>query len=182
MRRIIRTAACGLLLLAAASAAQAQTFTSDLLKDIDDVEGKFVALAGALSPQQYGWRPGEGVRSVQEVLLHVASDNYFLPAVLGVAAPAATKITATDFAAVQAFEKQALGRDAVVAELRTSFEHFERAVASIPESRMNEKMTVFGQEFTVRGFLILSATHLHEHLGQLIAYARVNGVTPPWSR
>ena len=123
-----------------------------------------------------------GDDQVREVLLHIAADNYFLPTVLGVAAPAATKITATDFAPVQAFEKQQLDRAASIAELKASFEHLKTALARVPDSRMNEKLSVFGQEFTVRGFLILTATHLHEHLGQLIAYARSNGVTPPWSQ
>jgi uncharacterized damage-inducible protein DinB len=30
--------------------------------------------------------------------------------------------------------------------------------------------------------LELLATHNHEHLGQMIAYARMNGIAPPWSR
>jgi uncharacterized damage-inducible protein DinB len=156
--------------------------TADLVKLAGDVEQKLVGLGEALSVEQHNWRPGEGVRSAHEVLLHVAADNYFLPAALGVAAPAATKINATDYAAVQAFEQQKLDKTATIAELKKSFAHFNSALSSIPESRMNETINVFGQDFTVRSFMVLATAHLHEHLGQMIAYARTNGVKPPWSR
>jgi uncharacterized damage-inducible protein DinB len=185
MTRPIHLLAVAALLTGLAVPARAQTptgLTGDLLKATSDVEQKLVGLANALSDAQYAWRPGEGVRSVGEVLLHVAADNYFLPAVLGVAAPAATKITATDFAAVQAFERQKLDRAATIAALTASFEHLKKAMAEVPESRMNEPVSVFGQNFTVRSFLLLATTHLHEHLGQMIAYARSNSVKPPWSR
>ena len=181
MRRFVITTAA---LLAFAPAANAQTpaVINDLINLVNQAEEKFVGLANAIPADQWSWRPAEGVRSVQEVLLHVAVDNYFIPAAMGVAAPPATKITATDYAAVQAFEKQQLSREATVAEVKASFEHLRKAMATFPESRMNENLKVFGQDFTVRGMLIMATTHLHEHLGQLIAYARSNKVTPPWSR
>lgn len=156
--------------------------TADLVKDITQAEEKFLALAKVFNAQQADWRPGEGVRSVQEVILHVAADNYFLPAAMGIAAPASTKITATDFNAITAFEKQRLNQAGTIAAVEASFDHLRAALNGISETRMNEKITVFGQEFTVREFMILTATHMHEHLGQLIAYARMNGVKPPWSR
>lgn len=168
----------------ATSALRAQTpvLTTDLVRDITQAEQKFVALANALTAQQYKWRPGEGVRSVQEVLLHVAADNYFIPAAMGVPAPPETKITATDFQPVMAFEKQNLDNAATVAAVQASFNHLRGALNGISEARLNETIKVFGQDFTVRQFMILTATHMHEHLGQLIAYARTNGVKPPWTR
>lgn len=168
--------------VAPAGAQGAAGMTGDLINATAQVETKIVGLASAMSAAQYGWRPAEGVRSVSEVLLHVAADNYFLPAVLGIPAPAATKIVVDDFATVQAYENQQLDRDATIAELQASFEHLKRAMAEVPEARMAETVTVFGQEFTVRAFLLLATTHVHEHLGQMIAYARSNGVAPPWSR
>jgi uncharacterized damage-inducible protein DinB len=181
MRRVHLILTVLLFALSAPVAAQS-ALTADLVKDITQAEEKFVALAKVFNAQQAGWRPGEGVRSVQEVLLHVAADNYFLPAAMGVAAPPATKITATDFNAMMAFEKQELNQAGTVAAVEASFDHLRTAFNGISEARMNEKITVFGQEFTVRQFMILAATHMHEHLGQLIAYARMNGVKPPWSR
>jgi uncharacterized damage-inducible protein DinB len=167
---------------AAALSAQTPALTTDLVHDITEAEQKFVALANALSAEQYQWRPAPGVRSAQEVLLHVAADNYFLPAALGVPAPAETRITATDFQPVMAFEKQQLDKAATIAAVQTSFNHLRKALSGLPEERFKETVSVFGQDFTVQRFMILTATHMHEHLGQLIAYARSNGVKPPWSR
>ena len=183
MRRTLALAVLLASLSALPAYAQAPTtLTGDLLKDISEVEEKLVGLANALTDEQWKYRPAEGVRSVHEVLMHVAADNYFIPAAMGVPAPAATRITATDYSAVQAFEQQKPDRAATVAELRASFAHVKKALASVPEARMGESLKVFGQDFTVRGFMVLTATHLHEHLGQMIAYARVNAVKPPWSR
>jgi uncharacterized damage-inducible protein DinB len=185
VKAAVHTFAVVALLAGVAAPAHAQTadgLKGDLLKATSEVEDKVVGLGNAMTAAQYSWRPGEGVRSVGEVLLHIAADNYFLPAALGVAAPPATRITATDFQAVQAFEKQKLGKEATVAEVKASFEHLKKALGQVPESRMNETINMFGQQFTVRRVLVMTTTHLHEHLGQLIAYARTNGVTPPWSR
>jgi uncharacterized damage-inducible protein DinB len=168
-------------LYAAPAQAQNAAWAADVIKSTTEAEEKFVGLANALS-DKYSWRPGEGVRSVQEVLLHVAADNYFIPAAMGVPAPAVTRITSTDFAAMQAFEKQALTKDATIAAVKTSFEHLRKALAGIPEARMNESIKVFGMDFTVRQFMLLTTTHMHEHLGQMIAYARTNNIKPPWSR
>jgi uncharacterized damage-inducible protein DinB len=168
--------------LYAVPAAAQSTLTADLVKDITGAEEKFIALAKVFTAEQAAWRPAEGVRSVQEVLLHVAADNYFLPAAMGIPAPAETKIIATEFTQVQAFEKQKLNQAGTVAAVEASFDHLRQAMNSITDARMNESIKVFGQEFTVRQFMILTATHMHEHLGQLIAYARSNGVKPPWSR
>ena len=160
--------------------AQNASWTADLIKSTTEAEEKFVGLGNALS-EKYSWRPGEGVRSVQEVLLHIAADNYFIPAAMGVPAPAGIKITATDYAAMMAFEKQALSKDATIAAVKTSFAHLRKAMSTVPEAKFGETIKVFGQDFTNRQFMILATTHLHEHLGQMIAYARSNNVKPPWS-
>jgi len=185
MKPILRSLLVGGWLVGVTIPAAAQapaSLKADLIKSVGEVEAKYVGLAEAMTAAQYAWRPAEGVRSVREVFLHVASDNYFLPAALGIAAPAETKITATDFAAVQAFEKQDLDRDATIAALKASFAHLKKAMEAVPESRFDEPMKFFGQDFTGRGILVATTTHLHEHLGQSIAYARMNGVKPPWSR
>ena len=182
MRRFAFTAAVMLACSATVLQAQTPTITNDLVKTVNEVEQKLVALANAMTPEQWTWRPAPGVRSVHEVLMHVAADNYFIPAAMGVAAPAATGITATDYPAVQKFEGQKPSREATIAELKTSFEHLRKSMNSFPQSRMSDPLKVFGQDFTVQGMLVMATTHLHEHLGQMIAYARSNNVKPPWSR
>ena len=153
---------------------------ADLLTDVSQVEAKMNGLARAIPADKYGWRPGPGVRSVSEVLMHVAADNWLLAAAVGHAADSATGIKGDDFRTAQAFERRQVDRDAAMAELARSFTHLKRSLASTSTARMGEKVTLFGQSFTVQQSWILTTTHLHEHLGQLIAYARSNGIAPPW--
>ena len=153
----------------------------DLLKDVADVEKKILDLAKAIPESAYAWRPGPGVRSTGEVFQHVAADNYFLPVLLGKPAPNETAIT-KDYKTAAAFEKKTMNKDAVIAELEKSFAFLRTSMRSTTDAELNAAVDMFGQKGTTRGLWISTATHLHEHLGQLIAYARSNKVTPPWSK
>lgn len=165
----------------AAAQATRDGLMGDLLKDVAQVEKKVIDLAKAMPDNAWTWRPGDGVRSSGEVFLHIAADNYFIPVLMGVAAPAETGIT-KEYKTAVAFEKKPLGRDAVIAEVQKSFAFLRTSMEGMPDAKLAEAIDVFGQKSTYRGFWILATTHLHEHLGQLIAYARSNKVVPPWSK
>lgn len=169
--------------VSSASAQQARAgVVGDLLSDLDQVEQKMVGLARAIPADRYDWRPGAGVRSVGEMFLHVASDNYFLPTGVGVAAPVSTGIKADSYDSVVAFEKRSMSRDEIISELERSFAHLRSALQGTADSQLPEKLSLFGQEMSVSRLWILTVTHIHEHLGQGIAYARMNGIVPPWSQ
>lgn len=184
MRTTLRNLSCTVLfaglLAAPAHAQQPSPLVTDLIADIAQVQEKLASLGRAIPAERWGWRPAEGVRSVGEVYLHVGADNYLLPTGWGTAAPAATGIKGDDYATVQAFERRQMAKDAALAELERSFAHLRAAMAAAT-GPMTAEVSMFGQTFTRRAFLILTTTHLHEHLGQLIAYARSIGVVPPWS-
>jgi len=164
-----------------AAAPPATGLMADILRDVGDVERKVVGLARAVPADKYAWRPAPGVRSVGDVVMHVASDNYLFPAILGTPAPTATGIT-NDYSTAQAFEKRQIPRDSAIAELERSFAFLKKSIAATPEARLGEKVNMFGQQFTLQQAWLLATVHLHEHLGQFIAYARTNGVKPPWSQ
>ncbi len=155
---------------------------ADLVKDVSQVEEKLVSLAKAMPAEKYGWRPGKGVRSVGEVFQHVAGDNYLLPAMLGTPAPDSTGIKGEDYKTAVAYEQRKISKDAVIADLQTSFAHLKAAMHATPAARLGDEVSFFGQKSTGQGVWISGTTHLHEHLGQSIAYARMNGVVPPWSK
>ena len=165
-----------------ASAQQRAGLMGDLVKDVSEVRDKLVGLAKTVPVAKYEWRPAPGVRSISEVLLHVAADNYVVPFAVGVQPDPATGIKMTDFATIGAFEKQKLDRDAMVAAIQKSFAHLLKTMSDIPDSKLDDHITFFGQDMTVREVMVTATTHLHEHLGQSIAYARMNGVVPPWSK
>ena len=149
--------------------------------DVTDVETKVIGLAKAMPESAWAWRPSAGARTTSEVFLHIAADNYFLPVILGIAAPAETGIT-KEYKTAAAFEKKSMGRDAVMAELQKSFAFLKKSLTDTPDAKLEAAVDMFGQKSTTRGVWITTTTHLHEHLGQLIAYARSNNVVPPWSK
>ena len=153
----------------------------DLLRDVTEVEQKVIGLAKAMPESAYEWRPATGVRSTAETLKHIAADNYFLPALMGAPPPADTGIT-KDYKTTAAFEKKTMSRDALIAELQKSFAFLKSSMTAMPDASLNAPLEVFGQKNTNRGLWLSTVTHLHEHLGQLVAYARSNAVTPPWSK
>jgi hypothetical protein len=163
----------------AAPSGSAASLSSDLLKDLEGVETKIVDLAGAIPENKYNWQP-DSARSVKRVFLHVAADNYVMPAMLGFTPDPATGIT-SDYQTGVTFEMRNIPKDSVIAELKRSFAFLKQSLQGATAASMSAPVTMFGQPFTGQSAWILTVTHLHEHLGQLIAYARTNGVKPPWS-
>lgn len=163
-------------------AAQPASVVTDLIKDVEGVEKKLIALAKATPAEKLAWRPGAGVRSMGEVFLHIASDNYFIPAGFGHAIPASTGIKSGDFKSLTAYEARQLTREQIVTELEQSFAYLKTQMAKTTAANITEPVSLFGMKSTAQGMWILATTHLHEHLGQQIAYARSNGIVPPWSK
>lgn len=168
-----------LLVLVGGQTAVAQDVRGELAADYTASESKLVAMAGALSAEQLAWRPGEGVRSSSEVLNHVAGANYFIPTMIGCAVPADADAPHS-FGEMQAYESVT---DAAVikSRLAASFEHLRACAAGLTDEKLAEGMEWFGMSGSGQAFMYFLAGHTSEHVGQLIAYLRVNGVTPPWS-
>lgn len=149
-------------------------FKAASLADIKDSETKFVGLAKAIPAEKYTWRPGDGVRSVAEVFMHIASANYGLAPMMGAAR--AEGINPREL------EKSTTDKDKVVDQLGKSFAYLENAVQNTSDADLQKHVKMFGgKEGTGGDVLFLIITDLHEHLGQMIAYARMNNVVPPWT-
>jgi DinB superfamily len=145
------------------------------LADIEVMRGKFLGLAQAFPPDKYTWRPMEGVRSVSEVLMLIASEGYgFAPTALG--------------------GKAALGREEmaplskvtdkaqVIDHLNKSFAYAKQTLDGIDPATLTAKRRVMGQDLALPNIILAVGGDMHEHLGQLIAYARMNHIVPPWSK
>jgi uncharacterized damage-inducible protein DinB len=158
---------------APAAAAPSGSVKAMAKRQLAAAEKKLVALAEATPAEKYSWRPGEGVRSTGEVFMHVASANYFLPTFWGAKMPAGVD--------ARTFEKDGADKAKTVSTLKASFEFLNQAIDAVPDSDLGRQVTVFGQQATVGEVMFGVATHGHEHLGQSIAYARMNGIVPPWS-
>ena len=158
----------------------ASTFLEALATDVEGVESKVVGLAEALTAEQYNWRPGDGVLSAGEVFMHIAAYNYYYPSLAGAEIPAGVGVT-SDYGTVSTFEASRTDRGEIIAAVTASFEHLGEAVGRASGADLDAEVMVFGSPSSAQEAWYGTMTHLHEHLGQLIAYARTNGVVPPWS-
>ena len=173
--RITPLRAAALSVVLAASAAHAQQAPAgvqgEMLFWFDDAANKIVQLAEAIPAEKYAWRPSQGVRSVAEVIGHVSGGNYFLMGMAGAPIPAGTP---RDL-------EQVTAKAEAISALRQSIEHVRGAMRALTAADLDAAATIFGRQSTKRDACMLTVVHAHEHLGQLIAYARSNGITPPWS-
>jgi uncharacterized damage-inducible protein DinB len=142
------------------------------LQQLADVEKKVNSLAQAVPAEKYSWRPAEGVRSISEVFTHIAGANYLFPSMAGVKPPEGID---------PKMEKTITEKSKVQAALKQSFEHARKAVQGLSDADMAKEIKFFGRPMTEEALFFTMANHMHEHLGQSIAYARTNGVVPPWS-
>lgn len=145
------------------------------LADLDVMRGKFIGLAEAFPPDKYTWRPMEGVRSVAEVLMLIASEGYgFAPTSLGGKAA----LSREEMGALSKITDKAQ----VTNHLTKSFAHAKQALEAIDPATLVGRRRAMGQERTTPEIILFVAGDMHEHLGQLIAYARMNRIVPPWSK
>jgi hypothetical protein len=149
------------------------------LSDLDTLQSKFVALANAIPSEKYGWRPAPGVRSVGEAFLHVASEYYlYTPMAYGLSP---SPVIPRAQGALAAFEKDG-SKANVLKQLTEGFTFMRAAIADADVASLTGVRKLFGGDRTIVETTLVMSGDLHEHLGQLIAYARMNGVKPPWSK
>jgi uncharacterized damage-inducible protein DinB len=144
-------------------------FRAEFLHDLEDVQKKIVGLAEAMPADKYNWRPGPGIRSVSEVFMHIAGGNYYLASFVGMKPPDTSKL------------EKITDKGRVLDELRRSFDHLRSAALMATDADLEKSIKMFGNDTTERAAFVTALNHLHEHLGQSVAYARMNGVVPPWS-
>jgi len=152
---------------------------NDLLQPFSELESKVMALAKAVPEEKYSWRPGPGVRSFKEVFLHIALGNELM-------------LNYADGAKMDAIEKQIesntkveaepLSKDQVLQKLAAGFALVRKALEGASNASLSRNIQFFDTATTRRGVLTFIDTHIAEHMGQAIAYARMNGIVPPWSK
>jgi uncharacterized damage-inducible protein DinB len=143
------------------------------LLDLEDMHKKFVALATAIPQEKYDYRPAEGVRSIGEVFLHISNANYNIPSMMGVPRPAGFD--------PKTFEKSTTDKTQIIDQLNKSFDSAHAAIAAMTNADFAKPLPKLGPDANYGDVVYLLVTHAHEHLGQSIAYARLNGIVPPWT-
>ena len=137
------------------------------------VSRQLIQLAEAIPADKYSWRPAPGVRSVSEVFMHIVLANFWLLSVTGPKMPPDLK---------QEMEKTVTKKADVIDWLKRSLDAVKTARAHLKPGDLERKVKVDGKTVTVDGMYLRIIVHANEHMGQLVAYARMNGIVPPWSK
>ena len=146
----------------------------ELVASMSDAGSKIQELAGAIPDAKYTWKPSKDVRSAGQVFLHVVQANYLIPSYYGMKPP----MSMEDLGKL---DTQTMEPAKVRQMLKDSYAWASKAVADTPDADLEAPVTFFGMTMTKRAGLLLLTSHSHEHLGQLIAYARTNNIVPPWT-
>ena len=187
MQRILRAGALAALTLAFAprpavaqtAAENAAALRTSYLASLEEVQGKFLQLAEAFPADKYAWRPAPGVRSVGEVFMHVASEYYvYSPMAYGATR---SPVIPRGQDAFKTFESKSTKAD-VMKHLKEGFAYTKQQIEGLDPAAITGTKKLFGGDRTIIETSVAMTDDLHEHLGQLIAYARQNGVVPPWSK
>jgi uncharacterized damage-inducible protein DinB len=135
---------------------------------------KMVSLSDAMPAEDYTWSPGDGVMSVARVYAHIARYNYYyLESSLGIAAPAGVDLDSME---------ELTDKEAVRRVLIASVEHVKQHVPAMTVADLSRTVKLYGEDVSGWAVLLQLVAHMNEHVGQSVAYARMNGVKPPWSR
>src|SRR5579863_7848686 len=156
-------------LMAPLAQAQSAGLQAAFGKDAGTLSDKFTGLARVMSGK-YDWKPGQGVRSVSDVFNLIVKENGMLAGVLS-----GTPNTAAQTAPITDPEK-------LQEALKASYVNLQKAITGLSDSDLQAPVKLFGHDLTKQGAVMLLLGDQHEHLGQSIAYARSNGVVPPWSK
>jgi uncharacterized damage-inducible protein DinB len=143
------------------------------LVDLDGVNKKFVSLADALPQDKFTWRPSEDSRSFAEVFLHVAGERYGILGLMGAAPPAGYDR--------KTFEKSTTDKAKIIEELNKSWEYTQKTIQGMANSDFAKLLPKLGPDANEGDVIYILVADAHEHLGQVIAYARVNNIVPPWT-
>jgi len=146
--------------------------------DIDALRKKFMALAKAVPAGKLTWRPMEGTRSFREVFAHVAAEGNTETAMFGRPLPAGSL---ADFDAEEARLKK-LSDDQLIPVMDRAMQSLSTTLGGLSRPTINTPIKYYGQTTLPRVAATYTLNDLHEHLGQLVAYARMNSIVPPWSR
>ncbi len=146
----------------------AQTVQAALSKEAGTLSDKFTGLARVMAGK-YDWKPGEGVRSVGAVFNLIVTENGILAGTLTGATGGGKPAPITDPERMQE-------------ALKTSYANLQQTIAGLSDADLKAPVKLFGKDFTREGAIRYLFADQHEHLGQSIAYARTNGVVPPWSK
>jgi hypothetical protein len=166
----ISLAAIALVIVPALAAAQAPT--ADAFRASTKQYAKNLTAAAEVMPaDKYAFKPTPAQMSFGTIVTHLIEGNDFLCGLLGGAkAPTRAKLTETD------------AKDKLVAQLKETFVFCDQALAKLDDSKLGEKVTMFGMTMSRASAEMLTVGDWADHYSQMAIYLRLNGQLPPTAK
>src|SRR5215470_11917681 len=156
----------GCLLFATAHAAKAQaSATGEYAKHFAALSQLSVAVAKAMPPDQYGFRPHPESMDFGQLMSHIATTNYQFCAGLKDSQPPALP-SPTE-------------KDAVVKFLSDSFAYCTDVISNLSDAQLNASHDSPDGHLPGREVLLAMYVHVAHHRGQAEIYLRDKGIKPP---
>ncbi len=161
----------------------------EFLWELEIAERQLIALAEAFPAEKYGWRPDDKTRSVSEILVHVAAGNFMLLDQIGVSPPTDLygQLSSEGHERLwdmvrrnDVLEKSICGKAEIIGMLKRSLAAVTKSLAQATTGELDRLQHFFGEQTTMRRVHLRLVAHVHEHMGQMIAYLKFNGIAPPW--
>lgn len=182
MKRSLSVAVSALLVLASVTMGLAQEtkgFRADLIGHLSYVEKQILDLENAIPESKLTWRPDKDTRSVIEVYSHIAFANYLIAKFAGIQLPEGIVINSPEDG--MKWQTMSADKKVVANQIVKSFDFLRSSIGAMSDASLENTVEFFGQKMTTRSLLMVLLSHVHEHFGQSVAYARMVGVVPPWT-
>jgi uncharacterized damage-inducible protein DinB len=182
LKHAIQAIAICLLLVAASTTLRAQQssgFRADLVGNISYAQKEILDLEGAIPEAKFTWRPTKEVRSISEVYAHIAFGNYLFAQIAGLKLPEGIVISGPQDEGK--WDKASTDKKVIYDQMVKSFDYIKGQIKEMPDANLENEVNFFGTKMSTRSLFMALLGHIHEHLGQSIAYARSVGVVPPWT-
>lgn len=150
----------------------AQTVTETLAGLHAVTRTNIMATAELLDEELYAFRPTDEVRSMGEILAHVANAQYlFCSAAAGEESPQ-----------TENFEETRTSKAGIIEALEMGFGYCDGVYDAMTDDAGSRSVDFFTGPNTAFGVLAFNSAHNYEHYGNLVTYMRLNGIVPPSSR
>jgi uncharacterized damage-inducible protein DinB len=182
MKRALQFLVLGVFCMAAVMSGRAQQmkgFRADLIGQMEYAQKEILDLENAIPDEKMTWRPNDEVRSISEVYSHIAFGNYLFCKFAGAKVPEGIAMSSPDDE--KKWDKMSADKKVIREQLVTSFDFAKKFISAMPDAGLENMVDFFGNKMNVRSLLMAYLGHMHEHLGQSIAYARMEGIVPPWT-
>jgi uncharacterized damage-inducible protein DinB len=151
--------------------AQEGPVASSLLGLHNVTQENIMATATMLDEELYAFRPTEEVRSVGELLAHIAGAQFLF----------CSSAAGEDSPNSENYEETRTTKAEIIEALEAGFGYCTEVYGKMTDAMGTEIVSFFGNDMAVSGVLAFNSAHNYEHYGNLVTYMRLNGITPPSS-